>query len=166
MSCRGLIWSQLALAIACGPSGPGPGDAAPAAGDGGGQWQAELQSCVAVTNDYRAQLGLAPYTRNSDLEAYAAAGAAYDAEHPSPPHAHFQATAGGGIALAENEIPGWPLASYGSVSAVIAGGLAMMWDEGPGGGHHDAMASTSYQRLGCGIHVSAEQYVWLVQDFN
>jgi len=165
------VCSIFASIAACGPQGPSPGDAATQRGDGGGaggQWEAELQRCVDLTNEYRAQIGRAAYTRSAELEAYAAEGAAYDAEHPTPSHAHFRLDMGGGVALAENEIPGWPLASYGTVSAVVEGGLAAMWAEAPPGetGHHDAMASASYQRLGCGIHVSPEQYVWLVQDFN
>jgi uncharacterized protein YkwD len=166
MSRRAPIWSLLALAIGCGPIGPGPGDA----GDGGsgGQWEAELQRCVDVTNGYREQIGVAAYARSAELETYAAAGAAYDAEHPTPDHAHFRLDMGGGVAMAENELPGWPLASYGSVQGVVEAGLASMWAEAPPQrtGHHDNMASSQYQHLGCGIHVSAENYVWVVQDFN
>jgi len=93
-------------------------------------------------------------------------GAAYDAARNAP-HAHFMATNGGGIALAENEVPGWDLEfGNGTVMGVVEAGLAAMWDEGPGGGHHDNMNSRTFTELGCGIYVTSRGEVWVVQDFR
>jgi uncharacterized protein YkwD len=128
-------------------------------------YETELQHCVDVINQYRATNGKPALARSSALEAYAAAGAQSDSASGSP-HGHFIATQGGGVAWAENEIPGWDM-SYGggSVSGVIDGGLQMMWDEGPGGGHYENMNSGSYTQVGCGIYVTPANEVWVVQDF-
>ncbi|MBI5479427.1 MAG: hypothetical protein HY906_11250 [Deltaproteobacteria bacterium] len=94
-------------------------------------YEAELQHCVDVINQYRATNGRPPYTRSAAIEAYAAEGAQYDSQHGSA-HGHFMATQGGGVAWAENEIPGWDMSfGNGSVMGVIDEGLQMMWDEGP-----------------------------------
>lgn len=129
-------------------------------------YEAELQRCVDVTNQYRATNGKAPLTRSAALETYAAEGAQYDSEHGSP-HGHFMATNGGGVAWAENEIPGWDVGwGDGTVMGVVEAGLEAMWDEGPGGGHHDNMNSSNHTQLGCGIYVTPANEVWVVQDFS
>ena len=140
------------------PPSPDDGGAPPPAAD-------DLQHCVDVINSYRAKLGRTPYKRSSALEAFAAEGAKEDSKSGSP-HGHFMATSGGGIAWAENEIPGWSLADSGSVRAVLDDGLKMMWDEGPGGGHYENMSSRSYKEVGCGIYVTPSKDVWIVQDFR
>ena len=127
-------------------------------------YEAELQHCVDVINQYRATNGKAPLSRSSAIEAYAAEGAQYDSAHGSA-HGHFMATNGGGVAWAENEIPGWDTSfGNGSVLGVVDEGLQMMWEEGPGGGHHDNM-NGSYTEVGCGIFVTGSNEVWVVQDF-
>ena len=126
----------------------------------------DLQHCVDVINSYRAQIKVTPYARASDLEAFAATGAQEDSASGSP-HGHFVATNGGnGIAFAENEVPGWPLAQYGSLTAVIDQGMQMMWAEGPGGGHYDNMASTQYTLAGCGFFTTSDGSVWITTDFR
>src|SRR5690606_31253499 len=131
--------------------------------DAGDGWEAELVFCVEETNRYRAMLELAPLERSAALEAYAAEGARIDHESGQP-HKHFSDTGGGGIAFAENEIPNWNVSQLGSVEEVIRAGLAQMWAEGPGGGHHDNMAG-DYGTLGCGIHLAGGG-VTVVQDFG
>jgi hypothetical protein len=42
----------------------------------------------------------------------------------------------------------------------------MMWNEGPGGGHYENMASTKLTRVACGFHVTSTATVWAVQDFQ
>ena len=69
-------------------------------------------------------------------------------------------------AMAENAIPGWPGSDYGGVPGVVTGGLKMMWDEGPGGGHYESMASRQYTKIGCGITVTSRGDVWVVQNFK
>jgi hypothetical protein len=120
-----------------------------------------------VINSYRATLsGAPPYTRTSALEQYAAAGAQDDSQTGTA-HGHFTSTNGGnGVAFAENELPGWPLSQYGSVSSVIDQGMQAMWNEGPGGGHYENMTSTQYTQAGCGIFVASDGSVWITTDFR
>jgi uncharacterized protein YkwD len=125
-----------------------------------------LQHCVDVINSYRAQVGLSPYSRSSDLEAFAATGAQSDAASNSP-HGHFIATSGGnGVAWAENELPGWPSKQYDGVIGVIDKGTASMWSEGPGGGHYDNMTSTKYTQAGCGVFTTDAGDIWVTTDFK
>jgi hypothetical protein len=128
-----------------------------------GDWDAEQQHCVEEINRYRATLGLGPLRRNAALEDCATEGAEEDSR-TGEPHGHFIRTGGCGIAYAENEIPGWSLSMYGSVERIIDEGLAMMWAEGPGGGHYEAMRGP-YGNVGCGIYLAGDA-VWCVQDFN
>lgn len=48
--------------------------------------------------------------------------------------------------------------------------LEMMWHEvdNPAGeqGHYEAMSSTSYTRVACGIHVGPDGDVWAVQNYD
>ena len=123
-------------------------------------FETALTFCVTETNRFRATLGLSPLTRSSALEAYAAAGAQEDGlAHVV--HQHFRSTSGGGIAFAENEIPWW---SSSSVQTVTQQGLAMMWAEGPGGGHYENMRG-AYSQLGCGVFVNGTE-ITVVQDFR
>ena len=117
--------------------------------------------CVQVINSYRAKIKAAPLARSAALEAFAMKGAESDAKSGRA-HGYFSSTSGGGIAWAENEIPGWP----GEIRTVIAEGTDMMWDEGPGGGHHDNLASTKWKEVGCGVYVTASKKVWVTQDFR
>jgi uncharacterized protein YkwD len=120
----------------------------------------ELAYCVAETNRYRTSVGVAPLARSSALEAYAAIGAGEDGlAHVA--HQHFRSTNGGGVASAENVIPWWRSTS---VHQVIHDGLAMMWNEGPGGGHYENMRGR-YTQLGCGIFVNGGE-ITVVQDFR
>jgi hypothetical protein len=115
-------------------------------------------------NGYRAKVGRPPFARSSALEAFAATGAKSDSE-TGEPHGHFMSTDGGGIAWAENEVPGWPLVDYGSVRDVIDEGTAMMWEEGPGGGHYENIVG-DYTEVGCGTYVTPGGEVWVTQDFR
>jgi Cysteine-rich secretory protein family len=149
---------------------PTSGTCAPKATDAGGSSggggavpasASDLQHCVDVINSYRAKVGAAPVTRASALETYAAAGAQSDSASGSA-HGHFVATSGGGVASAENELPGW----RGSIPSVLDQGTQLMFDEGPGGGHYDNMVNARYTQAGCGTFVTAGGLVWVVQDFQ
>ncbi len=119
------------------------------------------QLCVDLTNRYRAEHGRSPVARSPELEECATEGAEYDSGSFFP-HAHFSRTGGcGGVADAENECPGWS----GDVLTVVRDCLAMMMDEGPGGGHYENILG-SHEGVGCGIHVTARGAVWVVQDFR
>jgi uncharacterized protein YkwD len=121
--------------------------------------ESELTFCVTETNRYRATLGLAALTRSSALEAYAAVGAREDGLAHAP-HQHFRSTNGGGIASAENELQ-W---RSDSVHGVIQQGLALLWAEGPGGGHYENMRGR-FTQLGCGVFVNGHE-ITVVQDFR
>jgi cysteine-rich secretory family protein len=135
-----------------GPSGPTP---AP--------YASEMAACLAQANQYRASVGLAPLARSTDLEAYATNAAQNDGAAHAP-HQYFTNTNGGGIALAENEIPWWSLVQLGSVAAVVQRGLGGMWGEGPGGGHYRNIVGP-YTTSGCGVAVSGDE-VTVVQAFH
>ena len=123
-------------------------------------FESELNLCISEINRYRATLGLPALTRSSALDGYATAGAREDGlAHVA--HRHFRATDGGGIALAENEIPWW---SSPSVRTVIQQGLAMMWAEGPGGPHYENMRGP-YTEVGCGVFVNGNE-ITVVQAFR
>lgn len=117
--------------------------------------------CVELINEYRAMVGKPAYTLSAELQASATTAAEADSM-TGIPHGNFSFGGGGG-AFAENEIPGWPLES--TVREVIRGGLQMMWEEGPGGGHYDNMTG-DYTEAGCGIHVTGRNSVWSAQRFR
>ena len=124
---------------------------------------ADLTFCVQETNRYRASVGLSALSQSAALESYAATGARVDGKAHMG-HSHFTSTKGGGVALAENVIPWWPLAEYGSVQEVMRQGLAQMWAEGPGGTHYQIIAGR-YTQVGCGVFVNNGE-VTVVQDFR
>ena len=119
--------------------------------------------CVDQTNKYRASIGRSALTRSAALDSDAAAAAKNDGtNHVS--HQYFKQSNGGGVALAENEIPWWPLATLGSVGAVVQEGLQGFWAEGPKGGHYQNIAGP-YTEIGCGLFVNGDE-VTLTQDFR
>lgn len=119
--------------------------------------------CVSEVNRFRATIGKAPLTHSSSIDAYSATAAQVDGTAHSP-HKYFAATHGGGVSMAQNEIPWWNLPPGGTVTGVIKGGLQMMWDEGPGGGHYENM-SGDYTEVGCGIFVNGNE-VTVTHDFH
>jgi uncharacterized protein YkwD len=169
-ACAGFA-TQTGAIFQCVPSAgscktqPMPSATVDAGGSTGSGATSDLQHCVDVINGYRAKVGASPLARSSALEAYAAAGATSDSQ-TNQPHGHFITTAGGGIAFAENEIPGWPLASYQTTANVIERGTLLMWNEGPGGGHYQNLVNTSFTQVGCGVHATTAGAVWVTQDFR
>lgn len=113
--------------------------------------------CVAAINDYRKTLGRPPLARwtaaetCSDTEAQSD-GATGTAHGAFPKCGEF----------GQNECPGWP----GAPATMIKGCLQAMWNEGPGGGHHDNMASTTFKSVACGFHTLPNGDVWAVQNFK
>jgi hypothetical protein len=116
----------------------------------------EAALCVQTVNQYRATLNLAPLERWTDAEGCVNVQAQSDAQSGTA-HGAF----GKCGERAQNECPNWG----GTPSSMIAGCLKMMWDEGPGGGHHDNMAGNS-QRVACGFYVNSAGKVWAVQDYR
>ncbi|MDX9722169.1 MAG: CAP domain-containing protein [Myxococcota bacterium] len=130
-----------------------------------GDYEAELLFCVDEINRHRAEHARPALSRSASLEECAASGA-YSDSLSGVAHEHFRATGGcGGVAFAENEIPGWPLSMYGSITQVIAQGTQMMMDEGPGGGHYENILADR-SAVGCGIYVTPSGEVWVVQNFR
>ena len=78
------------------------------------------QVCLDMTNQFRADNGKPAVVHSDALEVYADEGAAYDFHNPDPPHAHFRATNGGGIAFAA-------LADHRSRSRGVVGGEQCPW---------------------------------------
>jgi hypothetical protein len=128
------------------------------------------QDCVDTINKIRWDcMCLPPLQRWTEGEACADQMAVYDSGQNSA-HAGFIAklcTPGGS---AQCECPGW-----GSVASITQGTtrlescLAMMWHEvdNPSGeqGHYEAMSTTTYTRVACGINTSTTS-VWAVQNYS
>jgi uncharacterized protein YkwD len=146
------------------PAAPAPAAPEPAA-ISGSKLDAELAFCVSETNRYRASAGKKPLRRSSEMEAFAAEGARLDG-NAHRAHHHFATGSfrGSYSGLAENELPWWPLSRYGSLREIMRQGIASMWGEGPGGGHHDNMLG-DYAEMGCGIYIRGDE-VTVVQDYR
>lgn len=127
-------------------------------------YESDLDYCVAETNQYRALARRPVLVRSALLEAYAATAAPHDVKARKA-HKYFRRTnGGGGVAFAENQVPGWPLPQFGSVREIVRAGLALMWEEGQGGGHYDNIVGP-YTQVGCGVFVHGDR-VTLVQAFR
>jgi hypothetical protein len=114
------------------------------------------QLCVDTINDYRATLGLTPYTRWTSAEACSDGEAKSDSESGQA-HGAF----GRCGEFAQNECPGWG----GPPEQMIKDCLALMWAEGPGGGHYENMRG-GYTHAACGFHVTPSGKIWAVQNFK
>jgi uncharacterized protein YkwD len=172
----GSIVASFLTLTACGSDGSGSlaggpnGDGSGASSDSGSSGtspgaSSDLSHCLSVLNAYRAKVGAPPLGESSALDTFAAAGAQSDSQSGQA-HGHFKTQGSPLVAFAENEIPGWPLGQYGSVSKIIDEGMQMMFNEGPGGGHYDNMTSTHYTQAGCGIFVTSSNAVWVTTDFR
>jgi hypothetical protein len=128
------------------------GSAAPTAS---GSTPSEL--CFNTINAYREQAGLPAYARWTTAETCADGQAKSDA---SSGRAHGAFTRCD--ELAQNECPG----TRGTPTKALPACLRAMWNEGPGGGHHDAMASTKYTKVACGVFATSSGATWSVQNFR
>lgn len=130
-----------------------------------GDWGGEQTFCVDYVNQLRASVDQPALQRSDDLDDCATAAAIEDAR-TGEPHGHFMRTNGCGYqALAETEVPGWSLEQYGTVEGVIEESAAVMFAEGPGGGHYEILTG-DYAAMGCGIHVTEDDAVWVVHNFQ
>ncbi len=114
------------------------------------------QTCVDEINRYRAGLGLTALKRWTEIEACSDTESASDGRTGSA-HGAF----GKCGEMAQNECPGWD----GTPETMIKGCLKMMWDEGPGGGHYEAMASRRYTMVACG-QAAGRGGTWSAQNFK
>lgn len=116
----------------------------------------EYQLCVDTINQYRATVGVPPLERWTEAESCVDGQAQSDSQTGEPHGAFGQCGE-----WAQDECPGWP----GPPESLIVGCLAMMWDEGPGGGHYENMRG-NYTRVACGYYQTAGGSYWAVQDFQ
>ena len=125
-------------------------------------------------NVYRAKAGVGLLKYDAKVSAYALDGSKQlTVDHK--PHAHFVATAQGnpllGTRSAENQ-GDWNGVPELDTSSKLANGkkqidvmLKLMFDEGPGGGHHDNMLNPKMKRVGIGlVYVGAKLY--MTNDFS
>ncbi|AKU97162.1 hypothetical protein AKJ09_03826 [Labilithrix luteola] len=113
--------------------------------------------CVNTINAYRATLDLPPYERWSDAEVCANGEAKSDSESGKA-HGAFPNCGEFG----QNECPDWS----GDPKTALPKCLRAMWNEGPGGGHYEAMRSSKYKKVACGIAETSKGTFWAVQDFR
>ena len=145
-------------ALAGNPAEPGAVSGDPAA------LAAAAAVCVDQVNILRATVGDPPLAHSSRIDAFSAEAARVDGEAHQA-HKYFLATNGGyGLALAENVIPWWRLADYGSVEKIVRKGVSQMWSEGAGGYHYANMRGR-YSEMGCGIALINGE-VTVSQDFH
>lgn len=157
---RSAIASVLALVLsACGDDSS-PGNTS--YGDGGsgttGAGDGVAGTCVDEINRYRAMNGKPAYKRWSAEESCADGQAKSDSQSGKA-HGAF----GKCNEFGQNECPGW---GGPADDAMIKSCLKAMWDEGPGGGHHDIMNSDNYTQVACGFYTTPDGKVWALQDFK
>ena len=154
-----------ALSACSGAANPVSPDSTAAAPTTVNSLSADATFCVEEVNRLRATVGAAPLDRAENIEAFANVAARVDTEAREPHH-YFRMTNGGnGTAMAETQIPWWPLSRYGSSRTIVKEGLAMMWAQGPGGSHYDIIRG-NYKQIGCGVFVTASGEVTVSQDFH
>ena len=114
------------------------------------------QLCVDEINRYRSTLGLRPLERAHDREACANGQIADDARSGK-----WHGSFGGCGESLQNECMSSPTSS----EDMIKGCLRNMWNEGPGGGHYEAMKSST-TKVWCGFYTAPNGDVWSIQDFR
>lgn len=133
---------------------------------------------VEQLNAYRKAAGVEPLKYDAKISVYAVAGSSQlSGDHQ--PHAHFLATSKDemgvgkilGTKAAENQ------GDWNGVPELVAGDeiangkkqidvmLKIMFDEGPGGGHHDNMLNPKMKRVGIGL-VYVDGKLYLTNDFS
>jgi uncharacterized protein YkwD len=126
--------------------------------------ESEVAFCIDEVNRFRSTMGLRALARSGQIDTFSTEAARVDTEAREP-HKYFRQTdGGGGTSRAQNVVPWWQLSNYGSVRKVTREGLAMMWAEGPGGGHYETMKG-NFSEIGCGFFVE-NGVVTVTQDFR
>jgi uncharacterized protein YkwD len=128
---------------------------------------------VELLASYRKKAGLPPLLYDAKISAFALDGSRRLSRDHSP-HAHFRESGNGNPAFgsrsAENQgdpggVPALDPNPDASSKKQISLMLKMMFDEGPGGGHHDNMMNPKYRRVGIGLHDSGGK-LYLTNDFS
>jgi hypothetical protein len=125
---------------------------------------AATAACIDHVNQLRASVGDPALARSERIVEFSTEAAHVDGEAHQA-HKYFLETNGGyGTALAENMIPWWKMAQWGSVDTIVRKGIDQMWAEGPSGYHYVNMRG-GYSEMGCGIAVINGE-VTVSQDFR
>jgi len=122
----------------------------------GGAVELARARCLDRLNQYRARVGAAPLRAQSDRASCADAQARNDAGTRTPHGAFGQCRES-----AQNECPSWS----GPLDEVVDRCLAMMFAEGPQGGHYVNMTDPRAQSVACGVYSGGSGEIWMVQDF-
>lgn len=146
--------------------GGGSGDL----GGGGTGIDPYAQHCVDTINMYRSQAGVPPMKYDAKLSMFSTS-ASQALANGGAAHQYFIDASNNGTLFsagfcngaAENQAPGWPI--QGGENATIDDVLATMMAEGPGGGHHDNIVSTTWGIVGVGLVVQSNG-LWFTNDFS
>ena len=160
-------WTPVGMAciLGFGGSAPGPAPAPvpppPIGGPAGGDpFASARQACVDRTNQFRAQVGQRPLSRNAAREPCGDQAAQSDGTTGRIHGAFGQCGE-----WAQNECPSW----RGPPDAMVGPCLQMMFDEGPGPGtahgHYTNMTNAKYGAVACGFYMTGDGKVWMVQNF-
>jgi uncharacterized protein YkwD len=129
------------------------------------------QKNLDVINQFRAREGAPPLALDTALSTFAAAGSS-ELSQDHAPHQHFEsandAPFRGSAGENQGDPNGWPRASDDDMQnelQQIEQILQAMYDEGPGGGHHDNIVSRDYTRLGVGL-LAVDGQLYLTNDFT
>ncbi len=126
-------------------------------GAGGDPLDHAREVCLAEINKYRASINVKPLQRWRAIE-LCTDNEAHSDSQTGQPHSAFGTCQEG----EQCECPGWD----GAPETAIVGCLKMMWDEGPGGGHHDAMADPTNAIVSCGFYQMGDGGLWAVQNYS
>jgi hypothetical protein len=115
------------------------------------------QLCVDEINRYRATLGLRALQRAAQEEGCADGQIKDDAEA-----GHWHGSYGRCKESLQNECYSSPTGQADFIKGCLRG----MWNEGPGGGHHEAMKNATVTKVWCGFYTTPSGDRWSVQDFR
>ncbi len=127
-----------------------------------------IQHNLEALNTYRAKAGAPPLKLDAKLNEFAHQGSMVLLKNHKPHH-HFSSAniwaSGftGGAAENQGDPNGWPI--RGNLNTTVDDILKAMFDEGPGGGHHDNMLNREFRRVGIGLVVSGNK-LYLTNDFS
>lgn len=129
---------------------------------------AHIQYNLNRLNFYRARAGVTPLKLDDELSAFAHAGS-MELMRNHIPHNHFSRSNvwehgfKGQAAENQGDPNGW---FPGPTPKVINDILKSMMDEGPGGGHHDAIINPTFRRVGIGLVKDSRGRLYLTNDFS
>ena len=119
---------------------------------------------------YRAQAGVAPLQLDAKLSMFSQSATQALASGGGAHQYFIDASNSGQLfsdgfcnGAAENQAPGWPV--DGDENATIDAILSAMMGEGPGGGHHDNIVSSSNAIVGVGLVVQ-QGSLYFTNDFS